>query len=214
MRAGGAAMKHAPAVAVCVISLIFSGALGARADQHHAAEQPGRRPGGNSIYLLNSTWTDQDGRTARLARFQGKPLVLAMIYTSCKDACPMLVLDMQKIESVLPKPALEKVQFALFSFDPDQDTPAQLKRYASDHGLDTTHWTLLTGSADAVRMLAAALGVRYRKQPSGDFSHSSVITVLDSKGEIRHQQTGLAHSPAEIATVVSDLVGSAKQPAR
>lgn len=208
-------MKHALVIAFCAVSLVHSGALFAGAgDQHRGAEQSGRQPGGNSIYLLNSTWTDQDGKTARLSRFQGEPLVLAMIYTSCKDACPMLVLDMQKIENSLPKQAREKAQFALFSFDPDQDSPAQLKRYASDHGLDTTHWTLLTGSDDAVRMLAAALGVRYQKQPNGDFSHSSVITVLDSEGEIRHQQAGIAHSPTEIATVVSDLVSSAKQPAR
>lgn len=211
MRAGGAAMKHALAVAVCAISLIFSGAPSARAGaQHNVAEETGRKPGGNSIYLLNSTWTDQDGRTARLARFQGKPLVLAMIYTRCKDACPMLVLDMQKIENALPEAARASVQFVLLSFDPDQDSPAQLKRYASDHGLDTRHWTLLTGSADAVRMLAAVLGVRYQKQPTGDFSHSSVITVLNSAGEICHQEVGLGHRPAEIVAVINGLMSSAR----
>ena len=203
-------MKHALVIAFCAVSLVFGALFAGAGDLNRGAEQAGRQPGGNSIYLLNSTWTDQDGRTSRLARFQGKPLVLAMIYTSCKDACPMLVLDMQKIESALPEQAREKVQFALFSFDPDQDRPAQLKRYASDRGLDARHWTLLTGSADAVRMLAAALGVRYHKQPNGDFSHSSVLTVLDPEGEIRYQEAGTGHRQAEIVAVINGLVSSAK----
>ena len=145
-----------------------------------------------------------------LGRFRGKPLVLAMIYTNCKDICPMIVADMQAIQNALPAPARGQVGFALFSFDPEQDRPAVLKQYASAHGLDAKHWTLLTSSAESVRMLAAVLGIRYKKEPSGEFAHSSVITVLDSGGEIRQQQAGVRKDPGQIAAVLTDLLSHAQ----
>ena len=49
------------------------------------------------------------------------------------------------------------------------DTPERLKAYAEDHGLDPAHWTLYHGDEKAVRELAAALGVRYRRDASGGF---------------------------------------------
>jgi protein SCO1/2 len=165
---------------------------------------------GDSLYQLNSQWTDQNGKSYSLARFQGKPLIVAMIYTSCKDVCPMIILDMQAIEKALPEQAREQTQFALISFDPQRDSPAQLKFFESSHGLNAKHWTLLTGSDDSVRMLAAVLGIRYIKVPSGEFAHSSVITVLDSKGDIQHQQAGLKKDPGEVVSLITRLLSPTK----
>ena len=47
----------------------------------------------------------------------------------------------------------------------------------------------------AKRTVAAALGVMYKLTPSGGFSHSNVITILDADGEIIHQQSGLGTDP-------------------
>lgn len=65
-------------------------------------------------------------------------------------------------------------------------------------------------NSDSLRMLAAVLGVRYREELNGDFAHSSVITVVDSEGEIRHQQAGVRKDPAEIAAVLAELLSRAK----
>jgi protein SCO1 len=205
-------MKHARLFALCAASLIVaSGITAHQGSQPRAGHANAHKPlAGSSVYRLNSMWADQDGKSMPLSRFRGRPLVLAMMYTNCKDVCPLIVLDMQKIEASLPAPLRQQVGFALFSFDPEQDTPAQLKQYASAHALDTKRWTLMTSSADAVRMLAAVLGIRYKKELTGDFSHSSVITVLDSEGEIRHQQTGVRKDPAQAAAVLNDLLTHAK----
>jgi protein SCO1/2 len=72
------------------------------------------------------------------------------------------------------------------------------------------HWTLLTGLDDSVRTLAAVLGVRYMKIPSGEFAHSSVITVLDSKGNIQQQQAGLKKEHGEVVSVISRLLSPTK----
>ena len=53
----------------------------------------------NSIFNLTSDWQNQDGKTIKLNDLQGKTLVVVMIYTTCKTACPILVAKMKTIES-------------------------------------------------------------------------------------------------------------------
>ena len=55
-----------------------------------------------SIYNLPSQWTSQEGQNMEMKDLKGKVLVMVMIYTSCKAACPRLVADMRNIESRLP----------------------------------------------------------------------------------------------------------------
>jgi protein SCO1/2 len=205
-------LKRVLAFTPWIAALMLLGGVACRvAAQPGASDENSRKAlAGDSIYQLNSAWADQDGKPLPLSRFRGKPLVLAMMYTNCKDVCPLIISDMQKIEATLPPLVRDKVGFALFSFDPEQDSPLQLKQYASAHSLDTKRWTLLTSSPDSVRMLAAVLGIRYKKDLNGDFAHSSVITVLDSQGAIRHQQTGVRKDPALIADILNGLLNQAK----
>ena len=51
---------------------------------------------------------------------------------------------------------------------------------------------LLTGKPDAIREVAAALGVNYKKLDDGEYSHSSLFTLLSPKGEIILQHAGLS----------------------
>jgi protein SCO1 len=143
---------------------------------------------GTSIYNLTSGWTDQDGKRVKLETLRGEPVVVAMGYTRCKDICPMIVADMVAIEDRAKEASLKGIRFAFFSLDSAIDTPERLTAYAKDHGLDLAHWTLYQGDDKAVRELAAALGVRYRRDASGGFDHSAIITILDADGTIVAQQ--------------------------
>jgi len=154
-------------------------------------------PGG-SIYNLESSWTTQDGTAAKVDSLRGEPVIAAMIYTSCKDMCPAIVADMLWIEKHLPPRAVGHVRFALFSFDSLVDTPVRLKGYAAEHGMDAGAWTLFHSDPDAVRELAAALGVRYRPDGKGGFDHASVISLIDADGTIVFQQKGTEVTPKEL----------------
>ena len=109
---------------------------------------------GRSIYNLDSNWTTQDGTSVGLDALAGGPIVAAMGYTTCKDICPAIVADMMWVEKHLPADAAARVHFAFFSFDSAVDTPARLKAYADEHGLDPGRWTLYHGDEDAVRELS------------------------------------------------------------
>jgi protein SCO1/2 len=157
----------------------------------------------DSVYNLSSTWSDQDGARVPLGALRGRPQVVAMIYTHCQYVCPLIVNDMQRIERKLPAALRGKVGFALFSFDPERDSVAALKAYAAKRGLDGRRWRLYTGAPDDVLELAAVLGVRYRKEPNGEFSHSIIVTLLDREGIVRHQMLGQNQDPAPLLAAIA-----------
>jgi protein SCO1/2 len=162
----------------------------ARAHDHaHMMQMQAAAPlSGASVYNLSSRWTDQDGKTIELKSLSGKPVVVAMAYTSCKDICPLIVANMVAIENAAKAKNLTDIRLAFFSLDPAVDTPARLRAYAEERGLDPADWSLYHGDEKAVRDLAAALGVRYRRDEKGGIDHSAVISLLDEKGEIVFQK--------------------------
>ncbi len=166
------------------------------------AEAVERRIPTDSIYHLDSQWLDQDGARIPLGALRGKPQIVAMIYTNCEYVCPLIVDEMKRVEQALPADVREQVVFSLFSFDPERDSVAVLKAYAAKRNLDGRRWRLYTGQPDDVLELAAVLGVRFRKEPNGDFSHSTIITVLDRSGVIRHQLLGLKQDDAPLLEAV------------
>jgi hypothetical protein len=66
---------------------------------------------------------------------------------------------------------------------------------------------LLRGSAAQTATLAAQLGVRFGRDASGLFRHSSELAVLDETGRLVLQQEGVQ---ADLARTVSVLAGGGK----
>jgi protein SCO1/2 len=145
-----------------------------------------------SIYQLESTWTSDVGRAVKLTVFRGRPQVMALFFTHCEYACPVLVNELKRLEAALPEDLRSQVDFLLVSFDSARDTPAVLAAYREKQQLGTAHWSLLTGAPDDVRELAALLGINYQKDNRGQFAHSNVITVLDVEGRVARQFQGLS----------------------
>lgn len=170
----------------------------------HEDEAPAPAAGGitsASVYNLEGEWWDARGERAGLQRLAGRPQVVAMVYTSCAQACPAIVAEMKRVEASLGADA-PHVGFVLASMDPERDTPGKLAEFARRAGLDAERWTLLGAADDDVLELAAVLGVQYRRLPDGEFTHSNILTVLDANGEIVHRQLGLGEGSAETAAAV------------
>ncbi len=144
-----------------------------------------------SIFNLTTKWQTQNNDTISLRNLQGKVLVIVMIYTSCKSACPRLVADMRAIESQMPKEKLPELNFVLVSIDPDNDTPKHLKAFAKDNHMEAPHWTFLQGTESSVQEFANVLAVKYKQISPIDFSHSNIISVFNREGVLVHQQEGL-----------------------
>ena len=167
--------------------------------------KPGATIPDRSLYQLESTWTSDVGREINLGTLQGRPQVVAMVFTSCEFACPIIVNDMKRIAAALPANLRGKVNFTLISFDHERDTPEKLHTFRQRMILPVSNWTLLRGGADDVRELAALLGVNYRKDARGQYAHSNIITLLNSAGEVDFQQSGLNIDPSQMVEKISAL---------
>ena len=144
-----------------------------------------------SIFNLTSSWNTEEGKSIVLKDLKGKTLVMVMIYTTCKAACPRLTADMRNIESKIPVNVKGDVKYILISIDPINDTPKRLKEFAVENFMDGKEWTFLQGTENDVREFANVLAVKYKQISPIDFSHSNIISVFNPKGELVHQQEGL-----------------------
>jgi protein SCO1/2 len=182
----------------------WSATLAATNHTDHAGhtELPAAAYSTRSVYQLESVWTTAAEQLLRLGQLQGKVQVLAMVYTTCEAACPIIVSLMQRIEAALPPELRSDVGFVLVTFDPARDTPAVLRAYGARMGLDPGSWLLLFGRPDDVLELATLLGIKYKNDQIGGFIHSNVITVLNKAGEIVHRHEGLQQDMASTLAVI------------
>lgn len=158
---------------------------------------------GNSLYQLEVAGRDQTGAIRRLADGRGGPVLVSMIFTHCAYACPTIAADVSAI--LAKRPDRKDLQVLLVSMDPARDDPAALAAFAARHGLAADRCTLLTTTADGVRDVAAALGVRYAPTANGDFSHSNVVTLLDRDGAIAARIEGLGIDPAPLLAALDRI---------
>ena len=169
------------------------------------------KPTDQSLYLLDSTWTSDVERQIKLGALRGRPQIVALFFTHCEYACPILVGELKAIEGRLPPEVLGKVDFLLVSIDSKRDTPAELAAFREKRQLARERWTLLRGGADDVRELAALLGVNYAEDSRGQFAHTNVITLLNAEGEIAFQHAGLKQDPALLVAAIAKAASGSQR---
>jgi protein SCO1/2 len=188
-------------------SLIVAAALLAgSASATVAPVRTGELPG-DSVLRLSDRFVDQDGRAFTLAQRRGQPQVVAMFYSSCKYACPLLIDSGKGVEHALTPAERARLRILYVSLDPERDQPARLLALATQRKLDRTRWTLATTDEAGVRRTAAVLGVRYRKLADGEFNHSSQLILLDGEGRVlaRTNKLGAIADPDFLARTKAAL---------
>lgn len=145
----------------------------------------------DSIYNVQTKWEKQDGKNITFSDLKGKVLVTAMIFTSCKTACPRLTAEMRAISQKVGKTDPDKIQYVLISIDPENDTPKVMKRYLDVNRFNENEWTFIRGNEEDTRELANIMAVKYKEISPIEFSHSNIITVYSKKGILSFQKEGL-----------------------
>lgn len=162
----------------------------------------------DSVYHLDATLTDQDGRALALADGQGHPVLATMFYTSCQFTCPMIVEAVRHTESQLTPEERAKLTVLMISIDPAHDTVAVLKQTAQQRQLDSPHWTLARADAAAVRKIAAVLGFQYRALAGGEFNHTTALVLLDAQGRIAGRTSQLGRADPGFVKRIKAAVGA------
>ena len=159
----------------------------------------------SSIFLLDSKWQNQDAEELQLKNLKGKTLVMVMIFTSCRTACPILVGDMKKIHAKIEKNKLKDTSLVLISIDPTNDTPEVLKKFAAERNMDQAPWIFLRSDEESTREFANVLAVKYKKISPIEFSHSNIISVFNRNGELVSQEEGSGINSDAVAKTVNEL---------
>lgn len=143
----------------------------------------------DSVYQIAGGWQTNNNESIQLESLVGKPQVIALIFTGCSNACPIIVESMKRVEKQVPTKMRNQIGFILISLTPDTDTPKSLKAFAEKKGLNQ-NWKLLRGNNESVRTLSNALNERYKIAKNGDVAHSNTVTLLNEQGQIRTQASG------------------------
>jgi protein SCO1/2 len=162
-----------------------------------------------SFYNLHPILVDQHARATTLDVHRGHPVIVSMFYTSCPNACPMLIADLRALEASLPEAKRGNLRVLLVSMDPVRDTPEAMAEIVERHGIDDARWSLVRPEPEAVREIAAALGIKYRPLANGEMNHSSLLTLLDIDGSPVARLEGLQRD----AQPLRDALDQASAPA-
>jgi len=76
------------------------------------------------------------------------------------------------------------IHLVTVSFDPDYDTPAQLKTYAEAHHYDPQRWSFLTGQLIDITALADCFGMKFWHEGAG-INHNLRTAVVDTRGRLQ-----------------------------
>ncbi len=125
------------------------------------------------VTLADTSLVRQDGaRVSLKAELEdGKPVILAFIYTSCTTICPVTSQILSRTQNLLGKD-IDKVHIVSVSIDPEYDTPARLLAYGKKFGAKP-QWQHYTGSINNSVAVQKEFGV-YR----GDkMNHEALLFV-------------------------------------
>ncbi len=152
-------------------------------------------------YAPTPTLEDQNGKSFSLRSLRGQTVVMAFVYTRCRDAreCPFITSRFTVLQERFHD---APVHLVLVTLDPAYDRPAILTRYGRTFGQDPARWTFVTGDPDAVLDFAAQFDVTAFPDERVGLIHPERTVVLDRYGAIRELIDEGAWSPDEIVATV------------
>lgn len=160
------------------------------------------------------TLLDRQGRPVPLSSYLGKPLLVSFIYTGCFQICPASTRALHEAVKGLDK-LLAPNQFNVVSigFNQPFDSPAAMRAFAAQHGIDYPNWEFLSPPPALVEALTRDFGFRYAATPAG-FDHVLGITLVDAQGRIHTQVYGERMNAQRIGEPLRQLLTAGALPPR
>lgn len=136
--------------------------------------------------IADWSFTNQNGETITHKDYENKIYVADFFFTTCPTICPVMTDNMVWIQDKIQK--YPDVMLLSYSVTPDIDTPAVLKEYALEKGVDDSRWNLVTGDKKDIYYLARQSYLAVKTgNPSElyDMVHTENFILVDKKRQIR-----------------------------
>jgi cytochrome oxidase Cu insertion factor (SCO1/SenC/PrrC family) len=161
--------------------LIISIVLGATTAQPQSGLDPARLAPGGDFSL-----TDHNGKPFSMRDHRGKVILLFFGYTSCTEACPVIL---GRINSVFKQlgPDSDKALAIFISVDAERDTTQVLRDYVRYFSANTV---ALTGNKEEIDSVVKQYGAKYEIEKSESalgyhVNHTTDIYLVDQNGKLR-----------------------------
>jgi protein SCO1/2 len=141
--------------------------------------------------VADFTLTNQDGKLSTLADFTNHVWVADIIFTRCAGPCPRMTGQMRWLQNQLPPASAAKL--VTLTTDPENDSPAVLKKYADRFSAEAGRWTFLTGSkreiaalaSGSLKLSAVPVKIEEQKDAADLFIHTTIFVVVDKHAQLR-----------------------------
>lgn len=147
---------------------------------------------GDTVYYTvpKFHFINQDSMRITHHDVEGKVYIADFFFTTCPSICPAKTRQLSRIQDSLRVHHLLGTQVKIISHtvDPDHDTPAVLKQYAQNHGIDTRNWYLVTEEKEYLYRMAKQgyMATAFADADAeGGFFHTDQFVLLDGERHIR-----------------------------
>ena len=204
-------MKQIPSIAISLIlaaglitSLPAGSAVSAdpATDKNQFSEADRERA---RQYFTDTELTTHEGKKLRFYSdaLDGRIVVINVMYTSCKGACPLMTQKLVQVSEALGDAFGKDIYFVSISNDPETDTPEALKEFAARQRVNLDGWTFLTGAKPQVDAVLKKIGL-YTPQFE---QHKALVLLGNTRNG--HWQKVQPNLPAgAIVTKLNELAGT------
>jgi len=153
-------------------------------------------------YAPNGEFVDQRGRTFSIHDLRGQTVVMAFVYSRCRDAreCPLITSRFRLLQKRFHGQPVHLVEVTL---DPRYDRPGVLAAYGRTFDADAARWSLATGDPERVLDFAAQFDVTAFPDERIGLIHPERLVILDPFGAIRELVDEGAWTPDEVVAAVA-----------
>ena len=158
-------------------------------------------------YFPNVPLVTQDGQTVRFYDdlLKGKAVVVNLIYTNCKDSCPLETAKLVQVQKLLGGRVGQDIFFYSISIDPKHDTPAVLKAYAQKFGVGPG-WLFLTGTKADITRIGDKLGLTSLTDVDNADGHQASL-MIGNEATGQWMRNSAVDNPKFLAVTIENFLG-------
>ena len=154
--------------------------------------------------IANFELINQNGKIITQDDYKNKIYVADFFFTTCQTICPIMTDNMVEIQKEIMND--NDVMLLSHSVTPTIDSVAQLKKYATEKGINDTKWNLVTGDKKHIYDLARKSYLAVKTYGNGDeydMIHTENFMLIDKKRQIRGFYDGT--NTEEIKRLLKDI---------
>lgn len=132
-------------------------------------------------------YLNQDSVMIRSTEMKGKVWIANFFFSHCPSICPPMTSQMKRL-NIMTGDINQYLQYMSFSIDPTRDTPARLREYIREYGIEAKNWHFFTGDEARTHRLGVENFLVHAASDAvapGGFAHSDGLVLVDREGYVR-----------------------------